>query len=239
MAMGNFENQSLIFFLIFFSTQFLFSCTDQKNKQEINLKSQKNNSMENHKIPKRFDIQSYESKIKKDPFYEGYQKDSKTFVKQYHILKNGYVEENYTKEIVQNYVEEIITEDRFRTVYTFDNKGILYSIKKYFGNNLEIGEWIYFQDEKKTNVEDKDSGYQFLIHDVINYAKSKNLNLLKTGDIERIRYHEQNFPAWKIKWNTGTLSADGESYLFKEIILDGKTGRELESKDFFLNPLAR
>lgn len=238
MAMGNFKKQNLILIFTLLLTQFFFNCVNKKN-EESNIEYLNNKKMENSEIPKRFDISNYESNIKKNPFYTGFQKDTETFVKQYHTIKEGYVEEKYTRELVQNYVEEVIIQNRFRDIYTFDNKGILQSLKHYFGNDLEVGEWTYYQNDKRMKVEDKDIGYEFNIHDVINYGKKNKINLLKTGEISKIKFGSLNTFCWQIKWNTGILDKDGESYRFKEVILDGKTGKELSSNEFFMNPLSR
>lgn len=44
---------------------------------------------------------------------------------------------------------------------------------------------------------------------------------------------------WEISWNTGKIDDDEESYLFRKVILNGNTGAELSSKEFYLNPIAR
>ncbi|MGU3373616.1 hypothetical protein [Chryseobacterium sp. M5A1_1a] len=187
----------------------------------------------------KFDIAKYEANIKKDPSYEGYAKDKDTYVKQYHVIKDGYVEENYTKSLVQNYVEEVITHNRIRDVYTFDNTGILQSVKHYFGSNLEIGKWEYYKNGTVVKTEDKDENYTFDLNKVLKYGKDKKVDLTKNGEILRSQSKKYNAHVWEINWNTGKMAGDGESYLFKKAILNGNTGAELSVTEYTMNPLAR
>ncbi|MFP3833311.1 hypothetical protein [Chryseobacterium sp. SIMBA_028] len=187
----------------------------------------------------KFDIAKYEANIKKDPSYEGYAKDKDTYVKQYHIIKDGYVEEAYTKSLVQNYVEEIITHNRFRDIYIFDNTGTLQSVKHYFGNHLEIGKWEYYQNGAVVKTEDKDENYAFDLNKVLKYGKDKKVDFTKNGEISRSQSKKYNAYVWELNWNTGKMAGDGESYLFKKAILNGNTGAELSVTEYTLNPLAR
>ena len=84
---------------------------------------------------------------------------------------------------------------------------------------------------------DFQSNEQLLSHLIHNAQRV--INLLKTGEISKIKFGSLNTFCWQIKWNTGILDKDGESYRFKEVILDGKTGKELSSNEFFMNPLSR
>ncbi len=59
------------------------------------------------------------------------------------------------------------------------------------------------------------------------------------GEIKKVKKEESKIYCWEVTWNTGKISSDGESYTFKKVILDGKTGRELSSKEFTMNPLSR
>ncbi len=140
---------------------------------------------------------------------------------------------------MENYVEEIITDYRYRDIYTFDHNGNLISVKKFFGNNLEIGSWIYYKDENVDRRENKDIGYSFTLKDVLVYGKKNNIDFLKSGDIKKIQFGASNQKAWELTWNTGKLTGDGETYLFRKVILDGKSGKELASKEYLLNPLIR
>ncbi|AZA79537.1 hypothetical protein EG347_19550 [Chryseobacterium sp. G0186] len=215
-----------------------FNCSDGNKGKSVskqNITSSVNTNLQMTK----FDIAKYEANIKKDPSYEGYAKDKNTYVKQYHVIKDGYVEDTYTKSIVQNYVEEVITNDRLRDIYTFDNAGTLQSVKHYFGNNLEIGKWEFYQNGNLVKTEDKDEHYAFDLKKVLQYGKDKKVDFTKTGEILKTQSKKDNAYVWEINWNTGKIAGDGESYLFKKAILNGNTGAELSITEYTLNPLAR
>lgn len=215
-----------------------FNCSDG-NKDKSVSKQNITPSVNTHLQMTKFDIAKYEENIKKDPSYEGYAKDKNTYVKQYHVIKDGYVEDTYTKSIVQNYVEEVITNDRFRDIYTFDNTGILQSVKHYFGNNLEIGKWEFYQNGTIVKTENKDEHYAFDLNKVLKYGKDKKVDFTKTGEILKTQSKKDNAYVWEINWNTGKIAGDGESYLFKKAILKGDTGAELSVTEYTMNPLAR
>lgn len=110
--------------LVLILSMFFYNCSEN-NKEKKALKQNIAASERSNLQIRKFDIAKYETNIKKDPSYEGYWKSKDVYVKQYHVIKDGYVEEGYTKNLVQNYVEIEIKDDKFRDVYTFDNTGIL------------------------------------------------------------------------------------------------------------------
>lgn len=237
MAMGNSKKQNLMIQVILSLALLLLSCRQKEfNKTYI---SNKHKNMQSTEDKKKFDINKYEENLKKNEFYEGYRRDAHTYVKQYHFIKQGYVEETYNRNLVENYVEEVITDDRYRDIYTFDHDGNLISVKKYFGNGVEIGSWIYYEGDRIDRQENKDVGFSFTLQDVLVYGKKNNVDFLRSGDIKKIQFGPSNSNAWELTWNTGKISADGETYLFRKVILDGKSGKELVSKEYFLNPLIR
>lgn len=240
MAMGYIKKQDLIMKIIFISLllSLLNNCSEGNKGKTISGQNITTSVNTNSQMT-RFDIPKYEANLKKNPSYEGYAKDDHTYVKQYHIIKDGYVEEAYTRSLVQNYVEEVITNNRIRDVYTFDHEGTLQSIKHYFGNSLEIGKWTYYQNNNVVKTEDKDENYTFNLDKVLQYGKNKKVDFTKNGEISRSKSPKYNTYVWELEWNTGKLAGDGESYLFKKVILNGNTGAELSSTEYTLNPLAR
>lgn len=240
MAMGFIKKNDLIMKIIFVGLLSMLFCNcSEKNKEKIALNQIVRTSANTNSQMRKFNVTKYESNIKKDPSYEGYWKDKDIYVKQYHLIKDGYIEGNYTRSIVQNYVEIEIKNNKFRDVYTFENTGILKSIKHYFGNNLEVGKWIYYQNNNIVKTEDKDENYTFTLDQVLKYGEHKKVNFLKTGEISKSQSKDYGMYVWEISWNTGKINNDGESYLFRKVILNGNTGAELSSKEYYQNPLAR
>ncbi len=235
MAMGNFKKQSII--IVLFIAFLNLNCNDSK-KVEKN-KFEKNKMMTNESQVRNFDIEKYEDNLKKSSEYDGYSINQDTYVKQYHIVKEGYIEETYQKNLVANYVEEIILNNKFRDVHSFDNNGKIISTKHYFGNSLEIGKWVFYEKENQVNIEDKDENFQFSLDQVIKYGKQNEVDFLKTGEIIKSNSKIHNCHVWELTWNTGKMENDGESYLFKKVILNANSGKQLETKEFYLNPLAR
>lgn len=232
MAMGYITSKNII---IVTTTLLLSSGCTKINMEKQNI--QKDTKMISNFPQKVFDINKYESELRKNSNYEGYWKDENIFVKQYHIIKEGYIEEGYTKDLVENYIEEEILKNRLRDIYIYSNQGVLQSIKHYFGNNLEIGEWATFKNGILLKKEDKEENYKFKFIQVLEYCKNKNMDLLTKGEIAK-RKIDQNY-IWEITWNTGIISENGESYLFKNIMLDGTTGKEIRIKEYYFNPLVR
>ncbi|SHE38615.1 hypothetical protein SAMN05443633_101137 [Chryseobacterium arachidis] len=230
------KNDSLMKIVIIILFGILFN-NCEKNKSEI--------IVQNTSISKKnmqtinFDIEKYESNIKKNPLYEGFQKDENTYVKQYHIIKDGYVEDGYSKNIIEHYVEEFIGKDRYKTKFTFNKNGNLESKKKYFGNNLEIGKWEYFKNGVLSKTENKDENFSFGLDDVLKFGKKNNIDFQKTGEISRQFSKEFNKYIWELTWNTEKLKADGKTYIFRKVILSGLTGEKLYDKEYDLNPLRR
>lgn len=237
MAMGYIKkNDSLMKIISIMLFTILFSnCEKSKSEPFQQSTSISNKNMQATK----FDIEKYESNLKKNPLYEGFQKDENVFVKQYHIIKNGYVEDGYSRNIVENYVEELVGKDRYKTKFTFDKNGNLESKKFYFGNNLEIGKWEYFKNGTLTKTENKDENYPFSLDEVLKFGKKNNVDFHKTGEISKKLSSEYNKYVWELTWNTGKLKADGKTYIFRKVILDGKTGEKLYDKEYELNPLKR
>lgn len=236
MAMGYFKNQNLIMNTILIFLFLLIGCTKDL-KKESNLKLNKSMEINDSLQIKKFDIEKFESNLKKNPSYEGYQKNKETYIKQFYTIKSGYIEDSYTRNLVENYIEQYITNDRFNTFYKYDKSGELQFVSYYFGKNLEIGEWITYENGKIIKKEDKEEKYSFKFNQVLKYCKDKGMNLLKKGEVLKTKDGQKY--TWEITWNTGKVAEDGESYLFKKIILDGNTGKEISIKEYTFNPLGR
>lgn len=114
MAMGYITSKNII---IVTTTLLLSSGCTKINMEKQNI--QKDTKMISNFPQKVFDINKYESELRKNSNYEGYWKDENIFVKQYHIIKEGYIEEEYTKDLVENYIEEEILKNRLRDIYIF------------------------------------------------------------------------------------------------------------------------
>ncbi|WP_419868500.1 hypothetical protein [Chryseobacterium sp. CT-SW4] len=228
--------KDIAFFIMVLMSFFSNSCTEN-NKGKTSVYQEIITSSNIDVQKKKFDIEKYELNIKKDPSYEGYWKDKNTYIKQYHIIKDGYVEETYTKDLVESYVEEIIKNDRYRDVYTFDKTGSLQSVKHYFGSNLEIGKWLYYKKDVIVKTENKDENYAFTLEEVLKYGKTQKVDFTKTGEISKTT--QSGVHVWELDWNTGKISEDGESYLFKKVILDGNTGKEISTKEYYSHPFVR
>jgi len=237
MAMGYFKKQNLAINL-FLIILFLVNCNDFKTEKR-NITGQYNKQMDNKMQLPRFDIAKYEANLKKNPDYEGYQKDEATYVKQYHTIKEGFIEEKYDKSIVENYVEQLISNNRFETFQTYDKDGFLLSVTHYFADNMEIGKWSYYKDEKLVKTEDKDKNFQFSLDEVLKYGKKNNIDFTKSGKLSRFYSKTYGSYIYELQWNTGKKSADMEKSLFRKVLLDGRDGKELKSEEYYINPLAR
>ena len=84
MAMGYFKKKNLIskIILLYLFLIFCNSC----NLKEIKIEESK--LMNTNIQTQKFDIEKYESNLKTNPLYEGYQKDERIFVKQFHTIKD-------------------------------------------------------------------------------------------------------------------------------------------------------
>ena len=234
MAMGYFKKKNLIskIILLYLFLIFCNSC----NLKEIKIEESK--LMNTNIQTQKFDIEKYESNLKTNPLYEGYQKDERIFVKQFHTIKDGYIEETYTKTLVENYYEQYISDDRFETFYKYDAKGILLSVSHYFADNVQIGKWKYYENGNLIKTEDKDIGYSFDIYKVIKYGKDNKVDFNKTGEIIKSSSPKFSKNVWELNWNTGTFSEDDRS-LFRSVILDGNNGNVLSKSEYYINPLHR
>lgn len=238
MAMGTFKKENFIINLFLICFLFLINCNNIK-KEDINVNTKYNKPMDkNLKLP-HFDVEKYEANLKRNPLYEGYQKDKNTYVRQSHGIKDGYIEETYTKSLVTNYVEQYIGDDRFETFYIYDNNGNLRSISHYFADNLEIGKLNYYKNDILVKTQDKDENYPFSLEKVLKYGKDNHVDFTKTGMLSRSYSKTYGTYIWDLNWNTGKKSDNGEKFIFKKEILDGNSGKVLLSKEYHTNLFQR
>lgn len=239
MAMGYIKKRNLvsyIFLLCVLSILFENCNFEKKNlikNKNVNLTINRNVQMQ------KFDIEKYESNLRRNPLYEGYQKDEDTFVKQFYTIKNGYIEKMYTKSLVQNYIEQYIRKDRFEDYYIYDKDGALQTVTHFFGNDLEIGKWLFYEDHKLIKTDDKDKNYPFNLDSVLSFGKRNKVDFTRSGKITRSKSSKYGFYVWDLTWNTGIKSPDGEKSIFKNVILDGASGKILFEEEYMVNPLSR
>jgi hypothetical protein len=188
----------------------------------------------------KFDINKYEENLKKDNGYEGYNKSNTVYVKQYHSIKEGYVEESYTKNLVENYIEENQYSNGFKDVMLYDKAGILTSLKKYFRDNVEIGIWQTY-DASGSLIEEinKDEHYTFSIDDVLLFGKKNNVDFAKTGKVWREYSNEYKKYIWLLDWNTGKAGKAIDESIFRTVILDATNGISISDKTKSIQPVIR
>ncbi|SUV52415.1 Uncharacterised protein [Bergeyella zoohelcum] len=118
----------------------------------------------------------------------------------------------------------------FYTSKTIENKGIR------FNNGSPIGIWYYYDESGKLiKEEDTDIGYDFGPMEVVKYCKENKIVLPKgyqpTGYQTRVLKQEfEGKKVWRISYQ---IAGDK----IQQILLDGKTGKELQKKIVpFYNP---
>jgi len=195
---------------------------------------QKDNKLK-HTSMERFNIEKYEKNIESNPSYEGYQVNDSVFIKQYHIIKEGIVEDKYNRNIVINYIEEAKANNGFKTVKVFNKGGEIILIKHFFKDNVEIGLWQWVQSGEIIREENKDKGYLFGINDVLMYGKQNNVDFSTTGKIEK--GHTGNTPMWKLEWNTQKLGVSEGQMVFKNVSINASNGKIITSKEYSVNPI--
>jgi hypothetical protein len=185
----------------------------------------------------KFDINKYEENLKKDNGYEGYSKSNTVYVKQYHGIKEGFVEESYTKSLVENYTEEYQNSNGFKDVMTYDKAGILTSLKKYFRDNVEVGIWQTYDASGRLKEEiNKDEHYTFSINDVLLFGKKNNVDFAKTGKVWREYNNEYKKYIWLLDWNTGKAGKAIDESIFRMVILDATNGNTISDKTKSIKP---
>ncbi|WP_336703848.1 hypothetical protein [Chryseobacterium indologenes] len=168
------------------------------------------------------------------------------------IVDNKYEKfdiENFQKKSVRGYLK--VRENSNTYIQDFQSPGyremiyndnLFYKVTKFFYENGNIekkgclfnegsvaGIWYYFDKSGKIiKEENTDEGYGFKPEDIIVYCEKNKINLSKGYHDSgyQTRVLKQDFEGkkvWRISHQTG-----GDS--IEEIILDGKTGKELQKK---------
>ncbi|EKB59901.1 hypothetical protein [Bergeyella zoohelcum] len=154
----------------------------------------------------------------------------------YNNIKNDFYVKKLNNKIIIAFLhnsEYIITEYDseffFKIDKAFHSNGYLKLKYLSFNNGSPIGK-IYFFDEsgKLIKEEDTDIGYDFGPMEVLRYCKKNGISLPKGyqeyGFHTRVlKLEREGKKVWKIFYPI-------KSDLMKEIVLDGKTGKELEIK---------
>lgn len=134
------------------------------------------------------------------------------------------------------FIKQVFKNDIFCHNFLYYQNGNIKEKGINLNNGAVIGIWYYFDESGKlTKEENTDEGYDFKPEDIIKYCEKNKINLPKgyqdSGYQTRVLKVEiEGKKAWRISYQ---IAGDK----IKEIILDGKTGKELEKKVVpFYNP---
>lgn len=159
--------------------------------------------------------------------------DIKTFKKNlengfYIFQENEFLNRCYTQS--NGYLQEIYSHNSIYSLNKFFyNNGNIHKKGYYINEGSLVGIWYYFDESGKLiKEEDTDAGYDFQPEDVIKYCEKNKIILPKgyqtSGYQTRIlKENMEGKKAWRISYQ---IAGDK----IQEIILDGKTGKELEKK---------
>ncbi|EKB59900.1 hypothetical protein [Bergeyella zoohelcum] len=153
----------------------------------------------------------------------------------YIYQKNNILYRNYTQSI--GYLQEIYPAESIYSLNKFfHNNGFIRKKGYYFNNGSQIGIWYHFDESGKLiKEEDTDIGYDFGPMEVVKYCKENKIVLPKgyqpTGYQTRVLKQEfEGKKVWRISYQ---IAGDK----IQQILLDGKTGKELQKKIVpFYNP---
>ena len=187
-------------------------------------------------VMKKFNIDEYEEKLKKDPGYEGYTAPDGTEVTEYYRLPPEAPDlESFDRRKVLAYTRIEEHPDGYRTAYQFNKEGNLTAVSYYYSTSLETGKWQQFDDAGKlTGETDKDKGYAFTLSQVIGFGKRNGVDFAKTGRVQREYDRTYNANVWILRWVVDEAVKEPYQQIF---ILDGETGRVL--KDYKEGPPQR
>ncbi|EKB57642.1 hypothetical protein HMPREF9700_02167 [Bergeyella zoohelcum CCUG 30536] len=128
------------------------------------------------------------------------------------------------------FLEELYLENSFYVLnkFYYSNGGVR-AKGYYFNEGSPMGIWYHYDESGKLiKEEDTDIGYDFGPMEVLRYCKKNGISLPKGyqeyGFHTRVlKLEREGKKVWKIFYPI-------KSDLMKEIVLDGKTGKELEIK---------
>ncbi|MBZ4188640.1 hypothetical protein [Niabella beijingensis] len=177
---------------------------------------------------KKFNIDAYEEKLKKNPEYEGYTEKDGTEISEYYRLRPDATTDAFDRKQVETYTRIESRPDAYRTAYLFNREGNLISVAHYFSTALEIGIWQQFDSTGKlTGETDKDKEYPFALKDVIEFGKKHQVDFSKTGRVRRGYDSVYKANVWNLRWTVDEKVPEPYQQLFT---LDGTTGKVLEEK---------
>lgn len=226
-------------YCLLFSFLFVMGCgqTGKQSKADTVIKNSKDTARLIHagEINKqakmeKFDIDSYEKKIRKDAGYEGYQESDSLYIQQYHTVKEGEDDSTFDREKVATYTNDLQYKNRYRTVKEYNHAGIIQHIRYYFATTLEIGLWQSFEADGRVVSEDnKDANYKFSLAQVLAFGKANKVDFTDNGMVDRKFSTQYKKYVWELRWNLEEGEAENQS-LFRKVILDGDTGAILSDK---------
>ncbi len=186
---------------------------------------------------KKFDIAAYERKIMDDPSVIEFKNEQGTLVQQYHHIQEGYVEENFDKTIVAEYVEEHTDkEGGYRTVYVFDAQGDLKEVRYFFGPDMEIGQWKRYVGGRE-ELTDKDKDYESSVAQILEIGNRHQVNLRRNGHLKRLFSDEYKTHIWVLEWNTGQEGLQEGTYVFRKMIVRDSDRKILLNEENTIVPI--
>ncbi|WP_073239176.1 hypothetical protein [Pedobacter caeni] len=180
----------------------------------------------------KFDIKKYEERKKKDFSYEGYQKDDNLYIQQYNGIKEGYVEMEYDKSLVTEYIEELQYKNGHRIVRTYDLEGNIKQNREYFSIDMEVGKWRDFSPAGLVlKEEDKDENYKMSLDRILAFGRENHVDFGETGKVKRYRSPDTKKYVWELYWNTGKPGKASGEATFRTVIIDDLSGKVMADKE--------
>ena len=198
----------------------IISCETKSQKVE-NLKND-TTVVINYDTPmKKFNIPSYEERIRKNPTFETYIDENGTEIHQYYMMDDSHFSQDYNRKFVVEYIQKETFTNRFVDFYVFNKDGILTKYERSF-DDAETGKWkTYSEDGKILSEENKDINYHFSIQQVIDFSKKHKGNLSENGSLKRTFDEKLKKHIYEIQW---IVDEPNKSYT-KAFILDGSDGK--------------
>ena len=170
---------------------------------------------------KKFNIPSYEERIRKNPTFETYIDENGTEIHQYYMMDDLHFSQDYSRKFVVEYIQKETFTTRFVDFYVFNKDGILTKYERTF-DDAETGIWkTYSEDGKKVTEENKDINYPFSIQQVIDFSKKHKGNLSENGSLKRTFDEKLKKHVYETQW---IVDESARSYT-QAYILDGSNGK--------------
>lgn len=214
------------------------ACNGQQPKMKKTVKDNPVNTEAKKVKMEKFDIRKYEERKMQDPAYDGYKKDDHLYVQQYNSIKEGYISTGYEKDLVTGYTENFQYKDGRRTVKDYDRDGNLVHVGYFFSDHLEIGTWEQFDPAGKLiKTENKDLHYRYSLEQVLAFGKTKDVDFIQTGKLDRYFSDKLHAYVWKLYWNTGKPGKQEGESVFRTILLDASNGTVLSDEETSSSPI--